>query len=184
MIRQQIDLQKYDLVVMGTHGATGLKEYFVGSNTEKIVRFSTVPVFSIRKSIVVEKVKNMVFATTLDLNQNDLIKKVTQLQEFFSAMLHILVVNTPNNFRRDKELREALENYALHYKLSNYTLNMRNDAFEMDGILSFALETKSDIIAMATHGHRGLFHLLAGSIAEDVVNHGTCPIWTYSIHKK
>jgi SRSO17 transposase len=60
----------------------------------------------------------------------------------------------------------------------------RKDAFEMDGILSFALETKSDIIAMATHGHRGLFHLLAGSIAEDVVNHGTCPIWTYSIHKK
>jgi nucleotide-binding universal stress UspA family protein len=184
MIRQQIDLQKVDLVVMGTHGATGLKEYFVGSNTEKIVRYSPVPVFAIRTAIPVDKVKNIVFATTLDLNQTELIKKVTQLQEFFNAMLHVLVVNTPNNFRRDKELKDALENYALHYKLSNYTLNMRNDAFEIDGILSFALETKSEIIAMATHGHRGLFHLLTGSIAEDVVNHGTCPIWTYSLHKK
>jgi nucleotide-binding universal stress UspA family protein len=37
---------------------------------------------------------------------------------------------------------------------------------------------------MATHGRRGLAHLVAGSIAEDVVNHIECPIWTYSLHKK
>lgn len=183
MIRQAINLQKPDLVVMGTHGVSGILEYLVGSNTEKIVRYSPVPVFAIRKCIPVEKIKNIVFATTLDLNQTTLVKKVKELQNFFNAMLHVLVVNTPDNFRRDSDLQEALENYAKHYNLDNYILNKRSDPEEMDGILRFAKEVKADIVAMATHGHRGLFHLLVGSIAEDVVNHGTCPVWTFSLRK-
>src|SRR5690606_10742466 len=36
------------LIVMGSHGATGLKEVFVGSNTEKVVRTSDVPVLVIK----------------------------------------------------------------------------------------------------------------------------------------
>lgn len=47
---KRILVKKYsiDLVMMGSHGACGLKEYFVGSNTEKIVRISTVPVMVVK----------------------------------------------------------------------------------------------------------------------------------------
>jgi nucleotide-binding universal stress UspA family protein len=37
------------------------------------------------------------------------------------------------------------------------------------------------MIAMGTHGRKGVAHVLAGSIAEDVVNHVDCPIWTYAL---
>lgn len=37
-----------DLIVMGSHGTTGLKEVFVGSNTEKVVRTSEIPVLVIK----------------------------------------------------------------------------------------------------------------------------------------
>ncbi len=180
VIRECIKEQKPDLVVMGTNGASGLKEYFVGSNTEKIVRFSPVPVFAVRKAIAIDKVKNIVFATTLD-QQPELVKKVKELQSFFSAMLHLLVVNTPANFRPDKEVKDAMQGYALHFNLRNYTLNFRNDYTLMSGILSFAYETKAEVIAMGTHGHWGLFHTLLGSVAEDVVNHASCPVWTFSM---
>ncbi|GCC50417.1 universal stress protein [Chryseotalea sanaruensis] len=184
MLQQEIDLQKPDIVVMGTHGVSGLKEYLVGSNTEKIVRHAHVPVVAVRTCIPIEKIKNIVFATTLDLNQTALIKKVKELQSFFSAMLHVIVINTPEDFKRDKDLQEALENYVQHYHLEHYTLNKRTDINEMEGILSFAKEVKADLIAMATHGRRGLFHLLTGSIAEDVVNHGTAPVWTCSLRER
>jgi hypothetical protein len=58
---------------------------------------------------------------------------------------------------------------------------MRNDAYETDGIISFAHEVNADLIAMATHGRRGLLHLLTGSVAEDVVNHVDCLMWTWSL---
>ncbi|MEJ0057623.1 MAG: universal stress protein [Bacteroidota bacterium] len=47
-----------DYIVMGTHGVTGLKEFFVGSNTERVVRFSNVPVFAVRKAKEFSSIKN------------------------------------------------------------------------------------------------------------------------------
>ncbi|MFN7261834.1 MAG: universal stress protein [Cyclobacteriaceae bacterium] len=180
MIRDFIEEKKPDLVVMGTHGASGLQEFFVGSNTEKIVRFSKVPVFAIRKAIPVSKIKNIVFPTSLELNQTDFIKKLMVVQAFFKAKLHILFLNTPFNFVRDNELKD----YAKHFEFRNYTLNIRNDRYEPDGIIAFTNEVKADMLAMATHGRKGLSHFVSGSITESVVNHVKCPVWTYTIKSK
>jgi nucleotide-binding universal stress UspA family protein len=38
-----------DMVVMGTHGASGFEEFFIGSNANKVITSSTVPVFTIQK---------------------------------------------------------------------------------------------------------------------------------------
>lgn len=180
MIRDFIEEKKPDLVVMGTHGTSGLQEFFVGSNTEKIVRFSKVPVFAIRKAIPVSKIKNIVFPTSLELNQTDFIKKLMVVQAFFKAKLHILFLNTPFNFVRDNELKD----YAKHFEFRNYTLNIRNDRYEPDGIIAFTNEVKADMLAMATHGRKGLSHFVSGSITESVVNHVKCPVWTYAIKSK
>ncbi len=180
-IRRFIDDNKIDLVVMGTHGVSGLKEFFVGSNTEKIVRFSPVPVFAIRKAPTISSVRNIVFPSTLDLGQMELINKVKALQDFFHARLNIVFVNTPVNFKRGIEVEEAFRKFEKQYQLKNCTLNIRNELYEVDGIMGYAQEIKADMIAMATHGRRGLAHLLAGSVAEDTVNRVDCPVWTFSI---
>lgn len=182
-INQFAGENKIDLIVMGTRGASGLKEYWIGSNTEKVVRFSQVPVLAIRKSFDVSTIKNIVFPTTLHLDQKDLISRVKELQSFFSAKLHLLLVNTPNNMLRTKDEMDLMEEFARHYKLSNYTLNTRNDFSEQDGIINFAHELNADMIAMGTHGRRGLAHLFMGSVTEDVVNHVDCPIWTCLVKK-
>jgi nucleotide-binding universal stress UspA family protein len=39
--------QKVDLIVMGTHGRTGVKRFFLGSVAERVVRESPVPVLTI-----------------------------------------------------------------------------------------------------------------------------------------
>ncbi|HEY5918523.1 MAG TPA: universal stress protein [Chryseolinea sp.] len=38
-------------------------------------------------------------------------------------------------------------------------------------------------MAMGTHGRKGISHIISGSLAEDVVNHIDCPVWTYAIKK-
>ncbi|MBL7858908.1 MAG: universal stress protein [Cyclobacteriaceae bacterium] len=177
MIIDFISRKKIDLVVIGTHGASGMREFFVGSNTEKIVRLSPVPVFAIRKAVSLSAIKDIIFPTMLEA-QPELIKRIKIVQEFFKARLHILYVNTLNNFKRDLEVKAEMEKFVKHHKLTNCTMNMRSDAFEQDGIISFTHETGGDMIVMATHGRKGLAHFLIGSVAEDVVNHVKCPIWT------
>ena len=180
-IREFISTKKIDLIIMGTHGVSGLKEFFVGSNTEKIVRTSNVPVISIKGSVKYSSIKNIVFPNTLDIDQEELTLKVKALQHFFKASLHVLYVNTPSTFRRDSDVKMEMKAFAKRFLLKNYTLTIFNDYSEEEGLRNFIAETKSDMVAMATHGRRGINHLMSGSIAEDVVNHLTCPIWTYKI---
>jgi len=178
-IRETIEKVKADLVVVGTHGASGLKEYTIGSNTEKIVRTVNVPVIAIRK--VPKEVRNIVFPTRPELDQEELTLKVKELQNFFKAKIHILFVNTPAVFKRDIDTKAALASFAKRFMLKDFTLNITNDIDEEQGIINFAKEVKADLVAMRTHGRRGFAHLATGSIAEDVVNHIECPIWTYKV---
>lgn len=180
-ISQFIEEKKIDLVIMGTKGASGLKEFFVGSNTEKIVRRSPVPVISLKKSVKASSIKNIVFPSTLHQDEEELTMRVKALQDFFKANLNIIYVNTPANFRTDTITRKMMKEYAKRFMLKNYTLNIFNDLNEELGVAHFVNEIKGDMIAMSTHGRKGLNHLMSGSIAEDIVNHLELPIWTWKV---
>ena len=170
-----------DLVVMGSHGASGAREFFIGSNAERIVRNAAVPVL-VLKGYFKGPIKNIIFPNTLDTeNQEDLTMKVKALQNFFGGHLHIVWINTPLNFSSDDVTLERLEAFAKRFMLKNYTLNIVNDTDAEQGILQFAKRVGGDLIAMATHGRRGVSHLIYGSLAEDVVNHTTGLVWTYAL---
>jgi nucleotide-binding universal stress UspA family protein len=178
-IKQFIADKKIDLVVMGTLGVSGAKEFLIGSNTEKIVRGSAVPVLAVKKSTKLTSIKNIVFANDLNLEAEELTLKVKELQNFFKAKLHVLYVNTPGSFKRDSITQKALKDFAKRFMLKDYTLNVFNDLDQESGVKNFVQSIDADMVAMATHGRKGLSHFFTGSIAEDVVNHLECLIWTY-----
>ncbi len=183
MILDYIKEAEIELVVMGTKGASGLRELVIGSNAEKIVRRASCPVITVRKYSSPHAIKNIVFPNSLEQDQEDLVQHVKALQDFFKATLHIVWINTPGNFTSDNVTLVRLKDFAKRFMLKDYTLSVFNDTFEESGVISFAHAIKADMIAMGTHGRRGLNHVMSGSVAEDVVNHIDCPIWTYTIKK-
>ncbi len=179
-----VENEDIDLVVMGTNGASGMKEYLLGSNTEKVIRFSTVPVLSIRELCGLRSIRNVVFPTDLVTVNNDLITHLQELQDLLGFKLHIVYVSTEYHLYNSNEIMKKLELFAEDNSLRNYTLNIQSDDDNEKGIVGFAREVGADMIAIATHGRRGLAHLFAGSLAEDIANHVHCPVWSYSIHNK
>jgi len=180
-ILEYADENKIDLIVMGSHGASGFREFFIGSNAEKIVRSSTVPVLIIKQQFK-GPVKNIIFPNTLQTeNQEDLVMKVKALQHFFNATLHLVWINTPLNFTSDSVTHERMNAFAKRFMLKDYTINVFNHQNEEEGIMKFTQMIKGDMIAMGTHGRKGVSHVLLGSLAEDVVNHTENIIWTYAI---
>jgi nucleotide-binding universal stress UspA family protein len=186
MIQEYIKKHRMDLVVMGTHGASGIREFVLGSNTEKIVRNASVPVIAVKKYPRPGSIKDIVFAN--DLNDTDILKdlvsEVKELQAFFRATLHVVKVNTPVSFTQDAITDQKLKDFSAKYSLKNYTLNIYNDLYEETGVINFTHKIKADMIVMGTHGRKGLVHAVSGSLAEDIVNHVDCPIWTYTIKSK
>lgn len=184
MIRQIIDDKKPDLVVMGTQGASGWDEFFVGSNTEKIVRHSNVPVMVIRKAPKLASIKDIVLPTTLESDQVDFMAKVKELQSLFGATLHLLIVNTPGNLMRGSGEKQQMEKYTEQNGLKDFTINIREAFSVEEGITNFVHEIEADMLAMGTHGRKGIAHLFMGSITEDLVNHIHCPIWTSALNNE
>ncbi len=145
------------------------------------MRFAPVPVFAVHKAQQLSEIRNIVFPSSFDFNQNMLVDKIKALRKFFDATLHLLHVITPESNFSDKEAMTSLENYARFYDLDHYTLNLIHRQQEPQGIMEFASALNQSIIAMATHGHKGIAHLLMGSIAEKVVNHAREQVWTYAL---
>lgn len=183
-IKDIINEHQVDLVVMGTKGSSGLEEFLIGSNAEKVVRHAKCPVITIHEKAGTINFKNIVYATALEENEKQCIKTVKIFQELYDAKLHLLRVNTPNNFQSDRTSIPELEAFAKRCGLKNYDLHVFNEASEEEGIIYFADQLNADLIAMATHGRTGLAHLLSGSIAEDVVNHTKRPVLTYVVKNK
>lgn len=181
---EKIISETIDLVVMGTHGASGFKEFIIGSNAEKVVRRATCPVISIKSPTVLQDIKKIVFASDFKNLDDNVIMHLKQLQKLCNARLYFVKVNTPNNFERNKKINALIEDVIHRHMFENYEHTVYNDIYEEDGLLNYAQEIKADMIAMATHGRTGIAHLISGSIAEDVVNHAKRPVWTYHFKNK
>jgi len=183
-IRQVITDYAVDLIVMGTSGHSRFEELLVGSNTEKVVRFSNCPVLTVHKPWPAgNKLENIVYATSLVDSERQFSEVVRKTQEMFGATVHLVRINTPMNFQPDHKVRFLMEEFAHKNKLQRYTLNVFSDLSEEDGINHFSNMINADLIAMATHGRTGFAHVLAGSIAEDVVNHAARPVLTQVLSK-
>ncbi len=171
--------QKVDLVVMGARGHSRLEEMIIGSNTEKVVRHSKVPVLSVHKKPAKVNFKNIVYATAMSRDEEKFAKVVIAAQNMYNSKIHLVRINTPGDFQRDRIAKDYMEKFAKKVGLKNYTINVYNDINEEEGIIYFADSINADLIAMATHGRTGFAHVLAGSIAEEVVSHAKRPVLTY-----
>jgi nucleotide-binding universal stress UspA family protein len=173
-----------DFIVMGSKGASGFKEMFVGSNTEKVVRTAEIPVLVIKKEHPEFRVRDFVFATNLDNNNKRTLESVVQFSKLTEAKLHLVYINTANEFITSKDTDTFLEKYLEGVEIENYQFHVYNDDSVEQGILNFASKMKADLVGIATHGRKGLSHFFNGSISEDLVNHIKTPVITFKLNKK
>ncbi len=180
-ISEAVEKNNVDLIIMGSHGSSGFKEMFIGSNTEKVVRTSKIPVLVIKNKHSNFKIDDFVFATDFSDECRGSFKDAQTFAETTGAKLHLLFINTPNDFKTSSEAKKVMTNFVSGTGAKNYTLNIYNDTSVEKGILNFAKDTNAQLIGMSTHGRKGLSHFFNGSISEDLVNHANMPVITFKI---
>ncbi len=173
--------QNIDLVVMGSHGATGFKELFIGSTAEKVVRHSDVPVLVIKNDQPNFHIDDFVFASDFNEDNKEAYKQATKLAKTFGAKIHLLTVNTIDNFSNTASAKARILDFVKDVDFNNYTINIYNDETPEKGILNFSKIMGADIIGISTHGRQGLSHFFNGSLSEDIVNHAQKPVITFKI---
>ncbi len=174
-----------DLIVMGSHGASGVKEFFVGSNTERVVRYADVPVLVIKNKISNIDFGTVVFVTNFDESCVKSYLKAVKMFDVLGTKLKLLYVNLPNElFRSSVEIENKIAAFLMN---ADGNLDKLNDvAYQADytveqGVINYSNKVGADLIAISTHGRTGISHFFAGSIGEDLVNHSSLPVITFKI---
>lgn len=170
-----------DLIVMGSHGSSGVEELLIGSNTEKVVRNSEIPVLVIKKDISNFNVSNIVFASDFSAETKKPFEKLLNFTKFFESKIHLVTICTPNSFKPTHVIEKAMRDFIIEFNITNYTTHIYNDTNIEKGIINFANSINADIIGMCTHGRTGFAHFFNGSISEGLVNHAIRPVITLKI---
>lgn len=176
-IRNVANEDNADLVVMGTKGASGMSEFLIGSNTEKVIRTSPCPVLSVPENSGKFSPKVVLLPSTLKTDQGGVFHYLATWAKMFPFLVKVLYLNNPSSLPTDGSAEARKNRFAEAAGLPKTDVIMTTESFfEDSSILAASDQCNADMIVMATHQRHGLSHLLFGSITEDTVNHSHIPV--------
>ena len=173
-----------DLIIMGSRGLSGFEEILIGSNTEKVVRHSEIPVLVIKKDTSEFKADNIVFASDFSKEAKKPFRKLLKFSQIFDSTLNLVMICTPASFKTTLVAEKMIRDFAANFDLKKFTTHIYNDANVEKGILNFSNSINADLIAMCTHNRTALSHFFNGSISEDLVNHSNKPVIAFKVKNK
>jgi nucleotide-binding universal stress UspA family protein len=193
-----------DLIVMPTHGYTGLKHVFLGSTAERVVQHSPCPVFVVRKKRPSKtKPRLSINAVMVPVDFSDCSRKGLEYAIGFAndfgakiILLHATYLGyiysaegTPlydipglQKAAREKAERQ-MQKLVRAAKFGGVKFEtVFTEASPVLDICDFAKDHDVDLIITSTHGVTGFKHVLIGSIAEKVVRHAPCSVLVVPSH--
>ena len=178
--------QGADLIVMGSHGSKGISEVFVGSNTEKVVRTSEVPVLVIKEQISDFKVHKVVFACDFKTENILAYRKAMRLFQRLGTAVDLVHVNVPSTaFKSTTDIEKRAEEFLA---IADFEAPIHPDEVAYlsghsieQAIFDYGKKVGADALAIPTHGRRGLAHFFYGSLGEAIANHAKLPVFTFKI---
>ncbi|WP_161569878.1 universal stress protein [Salinigranum halophilum] len=192
-----VDEAGIDLVVMGTHGRTGVERFLIGSVAERVVRHADVPVLTVRAADRLpswEPIERLLVPTDGSEASFAALSHAFDIAARFDALVEGLAVVDERSKTSVYTVETALEEVVggLEATAQNATEHLAGRAREhgvdvetsvVDGIPSRTIcahaETSgADLVVLASHGRTGLAHYLLGSVAERVVRNATVPVLT------
>lgn len=170
-----------DLIVMGSHGANGFKELFIGSNAQRVVRSARIPVLIVKDPYVNEKIEDIVFASDF-LDENlEYFYSVVAFARLVNAKIRMVYINNPLSFIDTPTMKQRMKLYLNEAPDIVVGEDIYHYEDVEDGLKMYCAEHNCDLLAMTTHGRRGMNKLLSGSLAESVINHVHMPVLTKTL---
>lgn len=176
------DRIKANLIVMGSHGAGNLKDIILGSTAERVVRFAMKPVIVIPVKPAKGLFKKIVFASDFAPEAYGIFPFVRDIANINSAEIHLLKINTMDQFSRTIDDRKKMQDFSRKFG-GKFVTSLYSDYMKEEGILNYAHEVKAGLIAIGTHGKKGLRRFFSEDVSEGIVRLSHIPILIVNLKK-
>lgn len=173
---------KADLIIMGTHGRTGLRSLLMGSVAEMVVRRAPCSVVCVKPDAPAGATRWRRIVCAVDFSEcsRRAMLGAVDLARDLSVELLLLHVHKSGNATSVSDAERALDEWK---KQAEARADVKVVSMVVVGapapkIVDFARKDVCDLLVVGTHGHTALLSLLMGSVAEQVVRAAPCPVLT------
>jgi len=170
---------KADIIIMGTHGVSGFKEFIMGSNTFRVVGGAKCPVLSIQQKSTKDGFSDILLPFRDKPHSRESVDYAISIAKMYDATIHILGINTDPDIEALKKIQyEAKQiEVILDKKGVKYTTDVLTGHYVSSLILSFAENKKADmIVMMADLDKMAITEYIVGPVAQQIVNHSKIPV--------
>ncbi len=176
LIRDRSKSGEFDIIVMGTHGASGIEEILIGSNAASVIENARIPVLVIPPKAEFNSFKHITFCSELKRAEDEFtLARLKKFALLYGAHIDILHIQHTYGEKGSREhLSSALEGVSHSFCL------VKNQKLE-EAVLQHAEEHNTDLIASMTKKYgffEGLFH---SSLTKKLAYHSHTPI--LALHK-
>jgi nucleotide-binding universal stress UspA family protein len=176
-----------DLLVVGTHGRTGLKRFLLGSVAERAVRLAEVNALVARGQVGEQGYQRVLVASDFSASARAALDMALALapEQARIEVVHcwqapVAPTGVPVDPRRE-ELKRAVTESGERLLASRPELRKRVrfvalESSPAEGIRRRAEEEGCDLIVTGSHGRRGVRRWLLGSVTETIIRHAPCSV--------
>lgn len=165
-----------DMVIMGTHGASGFKKYFIGSNTSRLIAKYDIPVIAIPGSYKFEPIYHIVYASDLKNFEEELALMIP-IAKIFQAVLDVFYFDYATS--ESEKLMLKAEQVISKHPYKNIKLSVKKGKLEntlSEQILSNISYNNTQLIALFRGKQNWMDKLLTGSTSQQIVMESSIPV--------
>ncbi len=181
-IAAYVDSEHIDLVVMGTTGASGIKEVFIGSIAAGTIEKATIPVLTIPATFTGGPPSTLLLATNNFEENQQLLNPLVHLAECFNAGIRVAVfIDTDEAHATDYlQYSRQLDHYMNYLATSFPAVSFSKDLLEgskfEDTITGYCTEHAIDMMVMISYPKSFLERILRRSHTKKMAFHTTIPL--------
>ena len=173
---------KYDdatLIIMGTHGASGFEDKYIGSNAFRLVSASTVPVLAIRPERDWRGIKRIVLPIGKSKTSRQKVPAVVGLANLFDAKVFVVGVKEGGFGLRISSVssfvRQTVKFIEKNTDLKVESM-MMSQGNRIEKLLRFTNEIDADVIATRINHSSNLFENVIKPFANQLINESDCAV--------
>ncbi|UCG26779.1 MAG: universal stress protein [Bacteroidales bacterium] len=167
-----------DIIMMGTHGVSGFEEFWLGSNSYRVVSKAPCPVWTVRHGFKQKTLKKIVVPIDAHRETRHKLPFTTELAKTIGAEIHVVDVRSTNRTDIKKRLAKYADQ-AVNFVKERGVKTIRDSKYGSniaDVTISYAVHVGADLISIVSNqkGTPSKMHL--STTAQQMVNHSPIPI--------
>ncbi len=174
ILRETIEEESVDFVVMGTNGNSGFERFLFGSNTINTITSMKIPILSVPQELSFKGFKNIGFTTIFDQKDKDALKYLIEIANRHQAKIHCMHVSKDGKFNQ-----QVLEDWKDQFANDPVVFEIYNDADPTNAVLDFIKENQIDLLTVVSR-NKGFFdNIFSPGFTKRIANKNITPLFVF-----